>query len=64
MGTTATMSRYSLLAAVAATGQEVCVAWVNGTDLQESIEALFGALSRLQQYDDQHTDDGPSEEAV
>lgn len=61
MSTTTSLSRYSLLAAVAATGQEVCVAWVNGNNLEGSIEALFGALSRLQQYDDQHADDGPSE---
>lgn len=57
-----TVSRHALMSIAIARGQEVCVAYVNDPQqLGESIESLFGALSRLQEYDDDHANDGPSE---
>ena len=56
------MGRHALMSIAIARGQEVCVAYVNDSQLLgESIEALFGALSKLQEYDDDHATDGPSE---
>lgn len=60
MSTSTEVTRYTLLNIVAARGQEVCVAYVNGQDLSGRVEGLFGALSKLQEFDDRHADDGPA----
>ena len=61
MSTSAELSRDALLNVVASRGQDVCVAYVNGVELGPRIEDLFSALSRLQEFDDRHTDNGPAE---
>ena len=60
MGIASEVTRYTLLNVVASRGQEVCVAYVNGSDIGPRIEDLFSALSKLQEFDDRHADDGPS----
>lgn len=59
MSTSAELSRNGLLSVVASRGQDVCVAYVNGSEIGPKIEDLFSALSKLQEFDDRHADDGP-----